>query len=215
MINQKIAALRQDYKRATLDEQDVAAAPVPQFERWWQDAIQSELEEPNAMTLATSTADGKPSARIVLLKSFDENGFIFFTNYDSRKGRELAENPRVTLLFFWKELERQVRIEGTVSKTDAAVNDEYFYSRPTGSQIGAIASPQSQVISGRAMLERKVLELERVFAESGPQRPENWGGYLVKPKVMEFWQGRSSRLHDRLWYVLQEDNSWKIERLAP
>lgn len=215
MINQKIAALRQDYKRATLDEQDVAAAPVPQFERWWQDAVQSELEEPNAMTLATSTADGKPSARIVLLKSFDENGFIFFTNYDSRKGRELAENPRVTLLFFWKELERQVRIEGTVSKTDAAVNDEYFYSRPTGSQIGAIASPQSQVIAGRAMLERKVLELERVFAESGPQRPENWGGYLVKPKVMEFWQGRSSRLHDRLWYVLQEDNSWKIERLAP
>lgn len=215
MINQKIAALRQDYKRATLDEQDVAAAPVPQFERWWQDAIQSELEEPNAMTLATSTTDGKPSARIVLLKSFDENGFIFFTNYDSRKGRELAENPRVTLLFFWKELQRQVRIEGTVSKAEAAVNDEYFYSRPAGSQIGAIASPQSQVIAGRAVLEEKVLELEKAYAESGPQRPEHWGGYVVKPEMIEFWQGRSSRLHDRLRYTLQEDNSWKLERLAP
>lgn len=215
MINQKIAALRQDYKRATLDEQDVAAAPVPQFERWWQDAIQSELEEPNAMTLATSTADGKPSARIVLLKSFDEHGFIFFTNYESRKGHELAENPRVTLLFFWKELQRQVRIEGTVSKAETAVNDEYFYSRPTGSQIGAIASPQSQVIAGRAVLEEKVQELEKAYAESGPQRPEHWGGYVVKPEVMEFWQGRSSRLHDRLRYVLQEDNSWKLERLAP
>lgn len=215
MINQKIAALRQDYRRATLEEQDVAAGPLPQFERWWQDVIDSELEEPNAMTLATSTADGKPSARIVLLKSFDANGFLFFTNYDSRKGHELAENPQVTLLFFWKELERQVRIEGTVSKASAAVSDEYFLSRPVGSQIGAIASPQSQVIPGRAFLEEKVQELEKEYAQSGPRRPEHWGGYVVKPEVVEFWQGRSSRLHDRIRYVLQKDNSWKIERLAP
>jgi pyridoxamine 5'-phosphate oxidase len=215
MINQKIAALRQDYKRATLEEQNVAAGPLPQFERWWQDVMDSQLEEPNAMTLATSTADGKPSARIVLLKSFDANGFLFFTNYDSRKGHELAENPQVTLLFFWKELERQVRIEGTVSKASAAVNDEYFLSRPVGSQIGAIASPQSQVIPGRAFLEEKVQELEKEYAQSAPRRPEHWGGYVVKPEVVEFWQGRSSRLHDRIRYVLQKDNSWKIERLAP
>lgn len=215
MINQKIAALRQDYKRATLDEQDAAPGPVAQFERWWQEVIQSELEEPNAMTLATSTADGRPSARIVLLKSFDEHGFLFFTNYDSRKGHELAENPRATLLFFWKELERQVRIEGTVTKAGAAVSDAYFLSRPMGSRIGAVASPQSQVIPGRDFLENRVLELERELAQTGPVRPEHWGGYVVKPEVVEFWQGRSSRLHDRLRYVLQEGNSWKIERLAP
>lgn len=215
MINQKIAALRQDYKRATLDEQHAAAGPLLQFERWWQEVIDSELEEPNAMTLATSTADGRPSARIVLLKSFSEEGFLFFTNYESRKGHELAENPRVTLLFFWKELERQVRIEGTVSKASAAVSDEYFQSRPLGSRIGAIASPQSQVIPGREVLEEKVQELEKAYAENGPQRPEHWGGYVVKPEVVEFWQGRSSRLHDRLRYVLQEDDSWKMERLAP
>lgn len=215
MINQKIAALRQDYRRATLEEQNVAAGPLPQFERWWQDVMDSQLEEPNAMTLATSTMDGKPSARIVLLKSFDANGFLFFTNYDSRKGHELAENPQVTLLFFWKELERQVRIEGTVSKASAAVSDEYFLSRPVGSQIGAIASPQSQVIPGRAFLEEKVQELEKEYAQSGLRRPEHWGGYVVKPEVVEFWQGRSSRLHDRIRYVLQKDGSWKIERLAP
>lgn len=215
MINQKIAAIRQDYQRAVLLEKDVEATPVPQFGRWWQDVMQSELDEPNAMTLATSTKDGKPAARIVLLKSFDEDGFIFFTNYESRKGMEMAENPQATLLFFWKELQRQVRIEGTVSKTSGEISDEYFHSRPVGSQIGAIASPQSQVIPGRHYLETSVQELEQKYATGGPERPGHWGGYIVKPTLVEFWQGRSSRLHDRLRYVLQEDGSWLIERLAP
>lgn len=211
MINQKIADLRLDYKLATLNEQDMAAGPVQQFERWWQEVVQSELDEPNAMTLATSTPDGKPSARIVLLKSFDEEGFLFFTNYDSRKGKELAANPQVTLLFFWKELERQVRIEGTVSRAAASVSDEYFSSRPLGSQAGAIASPQSQVIPGRSFLEDRVKELEGKTLV----RPEHWGGYLVKPLQVEFWQGRSSRLHDRILYTRGADGSWKISRLAP
>lgn len=212
MINQKIADLRQDYRLATLDERGVQAQPLQQFEQWWQEVIKSELEEPNAMTLATSTPDGKPSARIVLLKSFNEQGFLFFTNYESRKGRELAVNPRVSLLFFWKELERQVRIEGTVIKAPAAVSDEYFNSRPAGSRIGAIASPQSEVIAGREVLEERVKALE---AGHMPQRPEHWGGYIVQPQVMEFWQGRSNRLHDRLRYTLQAGNEWIIERLAP
>lgn len=211
MINQKIADLRLDYKLATLNEEDMAAGPVQQFERWWMEVMQSEAEEPNAMTLATSTPDGKPSARIVLLKSFDEDGFLFFTNYESRKGHELAVNPQVTLLFFWKELERQVRIEGSVSRAAAAISDEYFSSRPVGSQMGAIASPQSQVIPGRSFLEDKVKALEGKTL----QRPEHWGGYLVKPLQVEFWQGRSSRLHDRLLYTLGEDGNWGISRLAP
>lgn len=215
MINQKIADLRQDYRLATLDERAVLAQPLQQFEQWWQEVIKSELEEPNAMTLATSTPDGKPSARIVLLKSFNEEGFLFFTNYESRKGRELAVNPRVSLLFFWKELERQVRIEGTVIKAPAAVSDEYFNSRPAGSRIGAIASPQSEVIAGREVLEEKVKALEAEHPEHTPQRPEHWGGYIVQPQVMEFWQGRSNRLHDRLRYTLQPGNEWIIERLAP
>lgn len=211
MINQKIADLRLDYQLATLNEQDVAAEPLQQFDRWWVEAIQSELEEPNAMTLATSTPEGKPSARIVLLKSFDVDGFLFFTNYESRKGQELAANPQVTLLFFWKELQRQVRIEGTVSKAALNISDEYFRSRPVGSQIGAIVSPQSQVIPGRSFLEDKVKALEGQTL----QRPEHWGGYVVKPQQVEFWQGRSSRLHDRLLYTLAADGSWEISRLAP
>lgn len=215
MINQKIADLRQDYRLATLNEEEAAAAPLQQFEHWWQEVIKSELEEPNAMTLATSTPDGKPSARIVLLKSFDERGFLFFTNYESRKGKELAANPQVTLLFFWKELERQVRIEGTVIKAPAAVSDEYFNSRPVGSRIGAIASPQSEVIAGRAVLEDRVRALEAAYLQHPPERPAHWGGYIVQPQVVEFWQGRSSRLHDRLRYTLQQGKEWKIERLAP
>ena len=215
MINQKIADLRQDYRRSTLSEQDVAADPLQQFGRWWQDAIQSELEEPNAMTLATSTPEGRPSARIVLLKSYDEEGFLFFTNYESRKGHEMAANPYVTLLFFWKELERQVRIEGTVSKALPEVSDAYFNSRPLGSRIGAIASPQSEVIPGRGFLEGRVKTLETEVEKAVPQRPEHWGGYVVKPELVEFWQGRSSRLHDRLRYTLEAGHRWKIERLAP
>ncbi|WP_212000664.1 pyridoxamine 5'-phosphate oxidase [Chitinophaga sp. HK235] len=215
MLNQKVADLRKDYKLASLDESDVAPGPLEQFERWWQDALTSEIDEPNAMTLATSTPDGRPSARIVLLKGFNEEGFMFFTNYESRKGQELAENPRVTLLFFWRELERQVRIEGTVTKAAAAVSNEYYNSRPLGSRIGAIASPQSKVISGRTFLEEQVAQVAAKCEQEAPQRPDYWGGYIVKPEAIEFWQGRSSRLHDRILYTLTADGSWKIERLAP
>ncbi|MGX5818288.1 pyridoxamine 5'-phosphate oxidase [Chitinophaga lutea] len=215
MINQKIADIRQDYRLAALNEREAAAGPLQQFAHWWEEVIKSGIDEPNAMTLATSTPEGRPSARIVLLKSFDEQGFLFFTNYDSRKGQELAANPYVTLLFFWKELERQVRIEGVVSKAPASVSDEYFNSRPLGSRIGAIASPQSQVIGGREVLEEKVRQLEAAYLQHAPERPDHWGGYVVKPEAVEFWQGRSSRLHDRLRYARQQDGQWKIERLAP
>ncbi|MBS0025708.1 pyridoxamine 5'-phosphate oxidase [Chitinophaga sp. 22321] len=215
MLNQKIADLRKDYKLASLDESEIAPYPLAQFDKWWQDAIHSEIDEANAMTLATSTPDGHPSARIVLLKSFDEEGFLFFTNYESRKGQELAQNPHVTLLFFWRELERQVRIEGTVSKAPAGISNEYYNSRPLGSRIGAIASPQSKVIPGRSFLEEQVDQLTAKYQHTAPQRPDYWGGYLVKPQVIEFWQGRSSRLHDRILYSLTPAGSWKIERLAP
>ncbi len=215
MINQKIADLRQDYSRASLNEREVAAHPVKQFEHWWQEVLAGEIDEPNAMTLATCTAGGQPAARIVLLKSFDEQGFLFFTNYESRKGKELEENPRATLLFYWKELERQVRIEGKVMRVPPDVSDEYFNSRPVGSRIGAIASPQSQVIPGREVLEEKVKTLEAQYLAHAPQRPAHWGGYVVVPEIVEFWQGRSSRLHDRLRYTREANGSWKIERLAP
>nr|WP_295875711.1 pyridoxamine 5'-phosphate oxidase [uncultured Chitinophaga sp.] len=215
MLNQKVADLRKDYKLASLDEQDVAPSPLQQFGKWWNDATSSEIDEPNAMTLATSTPDGRPSARIVLLKSFDEEGFLFFTNYESRKGHELAQNPYVTLLFFWRELERQVRIEGIVSRAGENVSNEYYNSRPLGSRIGAIASPQSQVIPDRHFLEEKVNEIAVKYEKETPQRPEYWGGYIVKPVAMEFWQGRSSRLHDRILYTHITGGSWKIERLAP
>ncbi|HVI47705.1 MAG TPA: pyridoxamine 5'-phosphate oxidase [Chitinophaga sp.] len=215
MLNQKVADLRKDYRLASLDEKDVAPHPLQQFDKWWNDSLSSEIDEPNAMTLATSTANGRPSARIVLLKSFDENGFLFFTNYESRKGQELAENPHVTLLFFWKELERQVRIEGTVVKADAGISNEYYNSRPMGSRIGAIASPQSKVIPDRSFLEEQVDKVVATYEKTVPERPDYWGGYVVKPQVIEFWQGRSSRLHDRILYTLTTEGSWKIERLAP
>ncbi|MBC9910786.1 pyridoxamine 5'-phosphate oxidase [Chitinophaga varians] len=215
MLNQKVADLRKDYKLASLDEQDVAPSPLQQFGKWWNDATSSEIDEPNAMTLATSTPDGRPSARIVLLKSFNEDGFMFFTNYESRKGQELAQNPYVTLLFFWRELERQVRIEGIVSRAGEQVSNEYYNSRPLGSRIGAIASPQSQVIPDRHFLEEKVNEVAAKYDKEMPERPEYWGGYIVKPVAVEFWQGRSSRLHDRILYTQTTGGSWKIERLAP
>jgi pyridoxamine 5'-phosphate oxidase len=215
MLNQKIADLRKDYKLASLDESEIDPYPLAQFGKWWQEAIHSEIDEANAMTLATSTPDGHPSARIVLLKSFDEDGFLFFTNYESRKGQELAQNPHVTLLFFWRELERQVRIEGTVSKAPVAISNEYYNSRPLGSRIGAIASPQSKVIPGRSFLEEQVDQVAAKYQQEAPQRPDYWGGYVVKPQVIEFWQGRSSRLHDRILYTLTAGGSWKIERLAP
>jgi pyridoxamine 5'-phosphate oxidase len=196
-------------------EKDVEADAIRQFDRWWQEAIHSEIDEVNAMTLATASADGIPAARIVLLKGYDERGFVFFTNYESFKGLQLAENPRACLVFFWKELERQVRITGLVEQVSAEESDTYFNSRPEGSRIGAWASPQSQVIESREWLEEREKTLVKDFTGKPLSRPAHWGGYRVKPINIEFWQGRPSRLHDRLQYTLQGENTWKIERLAP
>lgn len=214
-MSYSIADMRKDYKLASLSEENVAIDPTKQFEIWWQEAVNSQIEEVNAMTLATSSTDGIPSARIVLLKGFDEQGFSFYTNYDSFKGQQLSENPRACLVFFWKELERQVRITGLVKKLSEDTSDRYFNSRPEASRVGAIASPQSQVIENREWLENKVLETSETLNEKQLQRPRHWGGYLVQPICIEFWQGRSSRLHDRIQYTLQENGKWKIERLAP
>ena len=198
----------------TLSEADVAADPLMQFSKWWDDAVKSEIEELNAMTLATADKNGIPSARIVLLKEFSEKGFVFFTNYESHKGRELEKNPNACLVFFWKELERQVRITGQVKKISAAESDEYFNSRPAGSRIGAWASPQSNVIDSRKLIEEKLSEYEHEFSGGNIPRPSHWGGYAVIPAIVEFWQGRPNRLHDRIRYTLAGSN-WKIERLAP
>ncbi|MGZ3838427.1 MAG: pyridoxamine 5'-phosphate oxidase [Flavisolibacter sp.] len=210
-----IADLRSEYSSQTLLEQDVAADPVVQFEKWWHQAIEAEIEEPNAMTLATASVDGLPSARIVLLKGFDRKGFIFFTNYRSYKGRQLEENPKACLVFFWKELERQVWIVGLVNPLGPEESDDYFHSRPVGSQLGALTSPQSEVISGREWLDEQYREMEAQFRGKAIERPAYWGGYRVQPVIVEFWQGRPSRLHDRIQYSLQEGGDWKIERLAP
>lgn len=210
-----IADLRKEYSSQSLLETDIARDPIEQFEKWWTQAVNSQIEEPNAMTLATASGDGMPSARIVLLKGFDRKGFIFYTNYKSYKGMQLAENPKACLVFFWKELERQVRITGLVQKVSEAESDQYFLSRPKGSQVGAYTSPQSQVVESRNWLDKKYLELSELFREKELKRPEHWGGYIVTPVIIEFWQGRPSRLHDRIQYSLEEDGSWKIERLAP
>ena len=210
-----IAAIRKEYIQKTFDEKDAAGDPFVQFGRWWREAIDSNIDEVNAMTLATASADGLPSARIVLLKDYDENGFVFFTNYNSAKGRQLLENPRACLVFFWKELERQVRITGSIEKVPAEESDDYFNSRPAGSRIGAWASSQSSVIAGRDELEESVKSFTAEFGTGVIPRPAHWGGFRVKPAVIEFWQGRSNRLHDRLQYTLTEKGDWKIERLAP
>ena len=210
-----IAALRRNYTQESLSRTAVDPDPIVQFDRWFQEALNSELPEPNAMTLASATRDGRPSARIVLLKGFDQNGFVFYTNYGSRKGSELAENPQAALLFCWLELERQVRIEGTVERVSTEEALAYFQSRPKGSQIGAWASPQSQAIPDRAVLEKKVEDLSSKFKNDEVlPLPAFWGGYRVRPEVMEFWQGRESRLHDRIRYARTE-TGWGIERLAP
>ena len=209
-----ISHLRKDYSLKALSETDVKSNPLEQFDTWWNEAIQSQIDEVNAMTLATATAEGVPSARIVLLKEYNDKGFVFFTNYESAKGQELAENPRASLLFFWKELERQVRITGLVEKITEQESDAYFYSRPLGSRIGAIASAQSSVIANRNILEEKVKLLEKK-GEAEIKRPAHWGGYRVKPVIIEFWQGRPSRLHDRIQYTLEENGAWKVERLSP
>jgi pyridoxamine 5'-phosphate oxidase len=214
-VSNNIADIRKEYKLRTLSEKDVDPNAITQFDNWWQEATHSHLEEVNAMTLATASADGMPDARIVLLKGFDENGFSFFTNYDSAKGRQLLENPRACLVFFWAALERQVRITGLISIAPAKVSDDYFNSRPLGSRVGAWTSPQSEVIESREWLEEKEKELSSRLKENAPGRPPYWGGYILKPTKVEFWQGRPSRLHDRILYTLQGNGRWKIERLAP
>lgn len=214
-MDPEIASLRKDYASQSLMEEDVAPDPIDQFRKWWTEAVNSQINEVNAMTLATASVDGMPSARIVLLKGFGAEGFYFFTNYQSYKGLQLSENPKACLVFFWKELERQVRITGLVSKADAAESDQYFLSRPRGSQLGAWASPQSQVIPGRDWLDEHYLQVSDEFEQKQLQRPPHWGGYVVKPIIIEFWQGRPSRLHDRIQYSLQDNGDWKVERLAP
>lgn len=213
--NKSIADIRKDYRMRSLSETDAAPNAITQFETWWNEAVKSEISEPNAMTLATASADGVPTARIVLLKGFDERGFVFFTNYNSLKGEQMQENPRACLVFFWKELERQVRVMGVIEKVSPAESDEYFNSRPEGSRIGAIVSPQSSVIESRDWLESKVEATAQELTGMHIPRPEYWGGYRVRPAIIEFWQGRSNRLHDRLQYSLMDDGQWKIERLAP
>ena len=210
-----IADIRKNYSQKKLSEKKADANPMKQFAKWWKQAAASKIDEVNAMTLATASQDGVPAARIVLLKGVDENGFIFFTNYESFKGQQLTENPKACLVFFWKELERQVRITGLVEKISVAASDEYFHSRPEGSQLGAIASPQSRIIENREWLDKHFKKLKKQLKNEIIQRPEHWGGYIVKPVIIEFWQGRPSRLHDRLQYSLQETGEWKIERLAP
>lgn len=212
---QKIGDLRKEYAKASLDVSTVNANPVRQFETWFEEALQAEVPEANAMNLATINESGRPSSRVVLLKGVEDSTFIFYTNYQSSKGKELEKNPACALTFYWSELERQVRIEGLASKVTAEMSDEYFKSRPRGSQIGAWASPQSSLIKDRSLLDERVKQLEKRFegADSIP-RPNQWGGYKIEPFLLEFWQGRPGRLHDRIQYV-KIDGSWKIYRLAP
>jgi pyridoxamine 5'-phosphate oxidase len=208
-----IADLRREYMRASLDEQDTDENPIRQFERWFHEALQADVPEPNAMSVATVAPNGRPSSRILLLKDMGADGFTWFTNYESRKGRELAENPHAALLFFWIELERQVRIEGRVEQVSAAESDAYFQIRPLGSRIGAIASAQSRSIENRQTLERQFLHTEQKYGKN-PPRPAHWGGFRLIPDTIEFWQGRSSRLHDRILYTLHE-GTWRRQRLQP
>jgi pyridoxamine 5'-phosphate oxidase len=209
-----LAELRKNYSLGSLDEADLDRDPIRQFDTWFAQAIEAQLPEPNAMTLATVDSRGYPSARIVLIKGADARGFVFFTNYESRKGREIADNPRASLLFHWIELERQVRIEGSVEQTSAAESDAYYASRPLASRIGAWASEQSQVIESRAALEAREQAVRAQYGDH-PPRPPHWGGYRVVPDTIEFWQGRPSRLHDRMRYTRDGRGAWQIARLSP
>ena len=202
-------------KEQTLDERSVDANPIELFRRWFDAAIASGSRLPETMTLATASKDGSPSARMVLLKDVDDQGFVFYTNYNSAKARQLEENPRAALVFYWVQLDRQIRVEGSVGRVTAAESDEYFQSRPRESQLGALASPQSEVVESRAVLEERFRELEQRYRDRKVERPAHWGGYRLRPSRIEFWQNRSGRLHDRIVYHRQSDDSWSINRLAP
>lgn len=210
-----LADLRREYTRSGLRRADLDLNPLVQFQKWFEQALTAQLLEPSAMTLATADKTGQPSSRIVLLKGVDERGFTFFTNYESRKGRELTENPRAALTFYWAELERQVCVAGEITKTSRAESEKYFGMRPRGSQLGACVSRQSIAVPDRAFLEKRLAELEREFEGTDVKTPPYWGGFLLAPSRIEFWQGRPNRLHDRFQYSKQADNSWRIERLSP
>jgi pyridoxamine 5'-phosphate oxidase len=210
-----LASIRRDYEAAALHRRDLDADPIKQFERWLNDAIAAQQIEPTAMTLATATREGRPSARIVLLKGVDAGGFVFFTNYLSQKGREIEANPNVELVFFWDKIERTVRVHGTVTRTSREVSDAYFHQRPKRSQIGAAASHQSEVVADREVLETRFAELEKRYESSDVPTPQHWGGFRVNPETIEFWQGRRSRLHDRFRYRRDAGGAWAIERIAP
>jgi pyridoxamine 5'-phosphate oxidase len=210
-----LARLRLEYSRHSLSVSEIDPDPIRQFQRWFNECLVARAHEPNAMTLATCDASAAPSARVVLLKGVDERGFVFFTNFQSRKGRNLEENPRAALVFYWPELERQVCTEGDVTRTSDTEADAYFASRPRESQIGSAASPQSQVIASRQVLEDRASALQQQFPTGSVPRPPHWGGYRLKPRRIEFWQGRPSRLHDRIEYLLDRSGQWQIRRLAP
>ncbi|MEQ8577906.1 MAG: pyridoxamine 5'-phosphate oxidase [Balneola sp.] len=214
MDNKHIRKLREDYSLSTLDKNDVHADPIQQFKFWLDESLKAMLPEPNAMTLSTVDSERKPHSRIVLLKGIEKNGFIFYTNYKSDKGRDIESNPNVSICFLWKELERQVRIEGIAKKISSEASEEYFVSRPVKSQIGAVASEQSSVIENRAILEEKFEALTKLYSTGHVPMPDHWGGYVVEPTSIEFWQGRRSRLHDRIKYEKEKKN-WIIKRLAP
>ena len=210
-----IADLRKDYQLKSLSESDTQDNPIAQFDLWWKEAIESDIDEVNAMTLATAGVDARPTSRIVLLKGYNEEGFVFFTNYESKKGKNLESNPYASLTFYWKELERQVRVEGSVIKTKESESDDYFRSRPLISQLGACTSPQSKVIESRDFLENRFNELSAEYADKEIPRPMHWGGFVVSPVEIEFWQGRAGRLHDRILYKINEEKKWSKVRLAP